>query len=206
MSTWIADTMLHLTGPPALVLIFALPALEASTPVGVLFPGEVALLLGGVLAHAGRVPLWGAVTAGVGGAVVGDSVGYVIGRWVGPRLLARPPLRVPPDRIQRATELLRRLGGRAVFVGRFTAGLRALVPTLAGVAAMPYRTFALCSAFGGLLWGSAVVLLGDVVGAAYGVVERTVGEAGLLLVGLLLGGAGGVVVLRRHRTLSQPGP
>jgi threonine dehydrogenase-like Zn-dependent dehydrogenase len=80
--TWLSDTILHLAGPLALVAVFTLPALEASTLLGIVVPGELALVLGGVLAHQGRVPLWATVAAG---AVTGDSVGYAIGRTVGER-------------------------------------------------------------------------------------------------------------------------
>jgi membrane-associated protein len=112
---------------------------------------------GGVLAHQGRVPLWAAVVAGAAGAVVGDSLGYAFGRRVGERLLARVPRRpVEPCQVERATALLRRLGGRAVFVGRFTAALRALVPGLAGIAGMAYRTFVVWNLAGGVLWATGV--------------------------------------------------
>ena len=77
--TWLTDTILRLAGPLVLVAVFALPALEASTLLGVVVPGELALVLGGLLAHQGRVPLWAAVVAGAAGAVVGVSVGYAIG-------------------------------------------------------------------------------------------------------------------------------
>ena len=92
--TWLTDTILRLAGPLVLVVVFALPALEASTLLGIVVPGELALVLGGVLAHQGRVPLGAAVVAGAAGAVVGDTVGYAIGRSVGERLLAHLPRRL----------------------------------------------------------------------------------------------------------------
>ena len=83
---------------------------------------------------------------------------------MGERLLAHLPRRlVEPRQVERATAQVRRLGGRAVFIGRFTAALRALVPGLAGLAGMPYRTFA---AAGGVLWATGFVLLGTIVVAA----------------------------------------
>ena len=92
--TWLSDTILRLAAPLVLVVVFALPALEASTLLGIVVPGELALVLGGVLAHQGRVPLWAAVAAGAAGAAVGDSLGYAVGRRVGERLLARIPRRL----------------------------------------------------------------------------------------------------------------
>jgi len=198
--TWLTDTILRLAGPLVLVVVFALPALEASTLLGLVVPGELALVLGGVLAHQGRVPLWAAVAAGAAGAVVGDSVGYAIGRRVGERLLAHLPRRlVEPGQVERATALVRRLGGRAVFVGRFTAALRALVPGLAGVAGVPYRTFAVWNLAGGVLWATGFVLLGFAAGPAWGTAERVAGWAGLVLLGVIVVVAAAAALLRRRR-------
>src|SRR6266542_735621 len=78
-----AHDRLHLHGAAALALVFLLPALESSAFIGFLFPGEIAVLLGGVLASYGRFPLAMAIVAAVAGAFVGDSVGYAIGRRYG---------------------------------------------------------------------------------------------------------------------------
>jgi undecaprenyl-diphosphatase len=198
---WLSDIVLRLAGPLVLVVVFALPALEASTLLGVVVPGELALVLGGALAHQGRVPLWAAVAAGAAGAVVGDSVGYAVGRTVGERLLARIPRRlVQPRQVERATALLRRLGGRAVFVGRFTAALRALVPGLAGVAGMPYRTFLVWNLAGGVLWATGFVLLGFAAGPAWGTAERVAGGAGLVLLAVVVAGVAAAALVRRRRS------
>jgi membrane-associated protein len=199
--TWLSDTILRLAGPLVLVAVFALPALEASTLLGIVVPGELALLLGGVVAHQGRVPLWAVVVAGVAGAVVGDTVGYAVGRRVGERLLAHLPRRlVEPGQVERATALVRRLGGRAVFVGRFTAALRALVPGLAGIAGMPYRSFAAWNLAGGVLWATGVVLLGFAAGRTWRTAERVAGRAGLVLLGTVVVIAAAVVLVRRRRS------
>jgi membrane-associated protein len=200
--TWLSDTILHLAGPLALVAVFTVPALEASTLLGIVVPGELALVLGGVLAHQGRVPLWATVAAGAAGAVTGDSVGYAIGRTVGERLLGRLPHRlIEPGQVERATALLRRLGGRAVLVGRFTAALRALVPGLAGIAGMRYRTFALYNLAGGVLWATGFVLLGFTAGRAYRRVEHVAGTAGLVLLGMIVAGAAAATLVRRRRSV-----
>jgi membrane-associated protein len=197
--TWLSDTILRLAGPLVLVAVFALPALEASTLLGLVVPGELALVLGGVVAHQGRVPLVAAVVAGAAGAVVGDTVGYAVGRRVGERLLAHLPQRlVRPRQVERAKALVRRLGGRAVFVGRFTAALRALVPGLAGVAGLPYRTFAAWNLAGGVLWATGFVLLGFAAGRAWRTAERLAGRAGLVLLATIVVAAT-VALVRRRR-------
>jgi membrane-associated protein len=198
--TWITRTILGLAGPLILVVVFALPALEASALVGIVVPGELALVLGGVLAHAGRVPLWAVALAGAAGAVVGDSVGYAVGRGLGERLLARLPRRlVRPGQVERGMALVRRLGGRAVFVGRFTAGLRALVPGLAGTARMPYRTFVVYNVAGGVLWAVGFALLGFAAGRDYPTAERLAGQAGLVLLGAIAVAAATVLLAHRRR-------
>ena len=78
----------------------------------------------------------------------------------GPRLVRAPVLRNHPDRIEEAQAYLRRRGGRAVVMGRFTAFLRAVMPGLAGASRMEYRRFLFFNVIGGVLWGGACVLLG----------------------------------------------
>ena len=83
----LSSKILSLHGWVALAIVFLVPALEASAFLGFLFPGELAVLLGGVLAFQHRVPLWAAIVAAVAGAVIGDSIGYLIGRRWGRSLL-----------------------------------------------------------------------------------------------------------------------
>lgn len=162
--------------PPLLVLalVLLLPMLEASVFLGVVVPGEIGVVLGGVLANQHKLPLVAVLTAGVLGAIVGDSIGYLVGSRYGERLLGALPKRiVKPEHIQRTRDTIGRLGGKAVFVGRFTAALRALVPGLAGMARMPYvRTFLPWNVLGGALWASGFVLLGYLAGSQYQRIER----------------------------------
>jgi membrane protein DedA with SNARE-associated domain len=85
-------------------------------------------------------------------AIIGDSVGYIVGRTAGPWLLRHWPLRERSS-VQRAKDLLERRGGPAVFIGRFVTFARAVVPGLAGMSGLRYRTFLAYNALGGLLWG-----------------------------------------------------
>ncbi|MDP9073987.1 MAG: bifunctional DedA family/phosphatase PAP2 family protein [Actinomycetota bacterium] len=178
----LADRILHLHGWLALLVIFAGPALESSTFVGFVFPGEVAVLLGGVLAFQHRVSLPAAVVAAVAGAIIGDSVGYEVGRHFGRRILEGTIGRVVKHHhLDRAEQYLATKGGRAVFIGRFTAALRVLIPGLAGMSGMRYRTFAAYNVAGGALWASGFVLLGYAGGSSYRHVEAVAKRASLLL-------------------------
>jgi membrane-associated protein len=178
--------------PWALLLaVFVVPALEASTLLGLVVPGETAVLLAGVLAHVGRVPLVAVMGAAVLGAVAGDSLGYAWGARLGPALFSRLPGRAA-RRLCSAQAFVRRFGGSAVLLGRWVAFLRTLVPSIAGASGIPYRRFVAFNVAGGALWGVGVAGIGYLVGAAYLRAEGALGLAGtvgalVLAVGALIG-------------------
>jgi undecaprenyl-diphosphatase len=183
----VASHLLALPGWLALVAVFALPGLESSAFVGFVFPGEIALLLGGVLASQGKVPLAAVLVAGVAGAALGDSVGYAVGRRYGRRMLEGTLGRfVDHDHFDRAEVFLARRGGSAVFFGRFTAALRVMVPGLAGMSRLHYRTFLLFNVSGAVCWGVLSVLVGYLAGAHWRQAEHVTSRAGLLALSLVL--------------------
>ena len=169
-------------------LVFAEDALF----VGFVLPGETAAILGGVAAsrHHASLPLICAVV--VLAAIVGDTVGYEIGARYGVRLLQVRVLRHRRAAIDGARGLLARRGGIAVFLGRFIAFFRAVMPFLAGAAHMPYRRFLAYNAAGGLVWGIGSVLLGYLAGNSYAAIEKTFGRAaalvaaGIVVIGLII--------------------
>ena len=174
------DVVAMLTALPAwalLLVVFAFPALEASSLLGLVVPGEIAVLFGGVLAHEGRAPLTAVMAAAVLGAVAGDSVGFFLGARLGPALFSRAPAAATAH-LERAQGYVRRFGATAVLLGRWAAVLRALVPSVAGASGVPYRRFVAYNVAGGLVWGCAVAFVGYLAGAAYGRAERSLGLAG----------------------------
>jgi membrane protein DedA with SNARE-associated domain len=178
----LAEGLLTLSGWAALAVLFTLPALEAPAFLGLVLPGELALLLGGVLASQGRIPLAAALAVGTAGALAGDSAGYWIGRRWGPRLLAsRLARRVGPARLHRVESLLLLGGGRALVVGRCTAGARVVLPGLAGMLGLRYRTFAVWTGVAATGWAVAHVLVGYVAGAGWHHVHLLTGRVGIAL-------------------------
>ncbi|HEX4434742.1 MAG TPA: DedA family protein [Acidimicrobiales bacterium] len=175
--------LLSLHGWPAYVLVGLLVFAEAAVMLGFVFPGETAAILGGVLASKGGVDLTAITAVVVGCAIVGDSVGYAIGERWGPQLLQLGPLRKRQKGINTALDQLNRRGPVAVFVARFSAFLRAVVPGLAGLSSMHYRTFLVANAAGGLCWGILYVLLGYFVGQS---VEKFTGYASDAVLGLIV--------------------
>src|SRR6266568_1395449 len=198
-----ADRILLLPGWLVLGLVFALPALEASAFVGFVFPGEVAVILGGVAAWRGTVPLWAVIVAAVSGAVIGDSAGYLIGRRWGDRLLTGTIGRLPvirrhlDKRLDTARAYVHRRRGSAVFFGRFTAALRVLVPGLAGMSGVEYPVFLAYNVAGGAIWGTGMAVLGYLAGESYKHVEKIAGRAGLALLALIVAGLAISRLLRR---------
>jgi membrane protein DedA with SNARE-associated domain len=134
-------------------------------------------------------------------AIVGDTVGYEVGRHGGDRLLSSRPLRGHASKLDGARDNLRRRGGLAVLLGRFTAFLRAVMPALAGLSRMPYYRFLAWNAAGGILWGVGMTLLGYFAGASYKRIEQLVGRGSAVL--LLLVVIAAFVIWRRRRSAAQ---
>jgi membrane-associated protein len=168
--------------------------------VGFVIPGETAAILGGVAANRGHVALPAVLAVVLLGAVIGDSVGYEVGRQVGTRVLGWPVLARRRERIDAASDYLARRGGTAVFLGRWTAFFRAVMPALAGTARMPYRRFLTFNVAGGVLWGTTVVLVGYLAGASYGRVEKLLGRGTALVVAAIVVAAVIVWQVRRRRS------
>lgn len=185
----------HLLGAPAwlvYVVVGLVVFAEDALFFGFVLPGETLAILGGATASLGHTHLTAVLAVVVVGAIVGDSVGYEIGRIGGPRLLTLPILRRHESRLQDAQEVVRRRGGPAVFLGRWTAFFRAVTPALAGLSGMRYRTFLPWNAIGGMAWGGAAVMAGYAAGVSYHRVEKWLGAgaagivAAIVVVGLVV--------------------
>ena len=191
-----------LTARPALVylVVIALVFAEDAVFVGFVVPGETAAVLGGVAAARGNVSLTWMMVGVVLAAIVGDSVGYEVGRYAGPRMLRARMLDRHRDRIEAARALLARRGSVAVFLGRSVAFFRAVMPALAGMAVMPYRRFLVANAAGGIVWGVATVLLGFLAGNSYERVEKAFGRGAAIAIAAVVLLAIGAWALRRRRS------
>jgi membrane protein DedA with SNARE-associated domain len=195
----VLEGLLTVSAPVAYLLIFLLVFGEAAIFVGFVLPGETAVVLGGVLASRHNLSLTVLMILVVVAAVIGDSVGYEVGRRFGERVLRWLPLRRHGRRLDGARGYLRTRGAYAVFLGRWTAFLRAVMPGLAGVSRMPYPRFLLFNALGGLVWGITFCLVGYLAGNSYHVVERRVGTAGAVITVVVVVGALIAWHLRRRR-------
>jgi len=189
--TWLVLSLVSL-------LVFAEDALF----VGFVLPGETAAVLGGVAASRGHVSVVAVIVVVVMAAIVGDSVGYEVGRVAGARVLRWRLFDAHRRRLDDAQDFLARRGGAAVFLGRWVAFFRAVMPVLAGTARMPYARFLAFNAAGGAVWGVVVVLVGYLAGESYAKAARTLGggAAAAVAVVVLIGVA--VWRVRKHRRQS----
>ncbi|MDQ6856177.1 MAG: DedA family protein [Candidatus Dormibacteraeota bacterium] len=150
-------------GSFAYLIVFLGVGIES---LGVPVPGETALLVGVFLATQGRLSV--AIVALVAwvGAVIGDNIGYAIGRRWGTRLVRVPAVGrfYSPARLERAEALFERRGWVAVFGGRFIALLRIFAGPLAGMHRMPWPEFVVANATGGALWVAVIVVVGVLIG------------------------------------------
>jgi membrane protein DedA with SNARE-associated domain len=195
----ITDWLGGLNGPVIYAVVLALVFAEDALFFGFVLPGETAAVLGGVLAGQGQVHIGWLTTGVVLAAIVGDSVGYEIGRRYGTRVLGTRPLRRHHGNVTRAQDLIRRRGPAAVFLGRFIAVFRALMPALAGMARMEYPRFLFWNALGGAAWGVGYTLLGYFAGAAYQRVEAVAGRVVAIVVAVVVVAALVVWQVRKRR-------
>jgi len=177
---------------------------EAALLVGMVIPGETALLVAGVFCNAafgGRLNLGVMMVVAAVAAIAGDSVGYEFGRHLGPRLRgSRLGRWVGDARWQKVDRFIHRHGGKAVLVGRVTALMRALMPSMAGMSGMRYRTFLTWNAVGGLIWAPGCVALGYGFASALDVVGETLTWAPLALLALVVAV---MIVLHRRRKRTE---
>jgi membrane protein DedA with SNARE-associated domain len=179
--------------------VFALIAVET---MGIPVPGETALVAAALLAHRGQMEIVPLVAIAAAAAILGDNVGFTIGRHGGRRLLLRPgPFRHHRRRvIDYGEPFFERHGPKAVFLGRWVSGLRIASAWLAGINGMSWPTFLFWNALGGIVWaagvGFAVYALGDVA-------EKAIRVAGPIAAALGVAAIVALVVWRRRRAKAR---
>jgi membrane protein DedA with SNARE-associated domain len=187
-----------------LVLLFVLIAMESA---GVPLPGETALIAAGVLAARGDMDIVEVIVVATAAAIIGDNVGYWVGRLGGRRLLERwEPLERHAGRVLPWSErFFKRHGAKTIFLGRFFAVLRVTAAWLAGISRMHWWKFFLWNAAGGICWAVLVGLVSYYLGrAAAEAINRYGLIAGVAIVGLLVLGALVFRFIRRRMMEAEP--
>ncbi len=179
----------------------ALALLVGVESTGVPVPGETALIAAGVLSHDGEMEIAVVIAVAAGGAVVGDNLGYLIGRHGGRRLLEAPgPLeRHRLSIIAKGEPFFEAHGPKAVFLGRWVAGLRIAAAWLAGITHMHWRTFFFWNLLGGVAWATSVGLAAYLLGPVAKQIVEDFGVGAIALV-VLAAAAYGVWWWHSRRT------
>jgi membrane-associated protein len=177
MSGWIHTTadwlIAHNLQLPLFILLILFAFLEAAAFVGFVLPGETSLLIGGVLAHSQVWSFWLFLICAIIGAIAGDSVGYEVGKHFGSRIkVNRLGRLVGEKRWLIAEHIFSKYHGGAIFFGRAQALLRALIPAMAGMHNVPYKTFLKWNAAGGIVFSTIIVTLGYQFANSLSVLEK----------------------------------
>jgi undecaprenyl-diphosphatase len=169
--------------------------------LGVPVPGETAVIFGGLAASSGRLDIVLVIVVASAGAIIGDNIGFVIGRRGGRAVLERPG-RFEKER-RRVLEIgdpfFERHGGKAVFLGRWVAGLRIWASWLAGASKMRWPTFLAWNALGGIAWSTSVALAAYYGGQSVKHVFSQIGLYGIPVAAALVALIAGVWWWRRRR-------
>jgi membrane-associated protein len=170
---------------------YVLPAIIGLESMGIPSPGETALVAAAILASQGKLQIWLVIVIGVGSAIVGDNIGYLLGRKIGRDVLeARGPLLAHRRRaIAAGDRFFERHGPKAVFLARWIALVRFAAAWLAGINRMPIAQFFFWNALGGISWGVTFGLAGYYGGHAATHVFATLGIIGAAVLGVMFVGA-----------------
>jgi undecaprenyl-diphosphatase len=178
------------------VVFFGVLLENAGVPV----PGETILLAGAALARFGHLALPDVIIVAVAGAVLGDNIGFFIGRRGGRVLLERGRMfGLTAARLAQFDAFFARHGAKTVFIARFVTGLRVVGAILAGASTLPWGRFLLFNFAGAVAWASTFGTVGYALGYSWETIERWIGHLGLALL-LVLAAAGAVAFVRSRRT------
>ncbi len=182
------------------VVFFGVFLENAGLPV----PGETALLAGAALAKFGRLSLFWVIVTAVGGAILGDNLGFFIGRRGGRALAERHGSKVglTRKRLEQFDRFFDRHGPKTVFVARFVTGLRVFCAVLAGASGLKWSTFLFYNATGAVVWATAIGAAGYVLAYSWNTLERWIGDSGLIALAVVV--AIGVVAAIRQRKARTP--
>ncbi len=175
---------------------YLLPAIIGLESMGIPSPGETALVLAAILASQGKLQIELVIAIGIASAIIGDNIGYLLGRKLGRDFLERPgpfhKRRVAV--ISTGDRFFRKHGPKAVFIARWIALVRFAAAWMAGINRMPFLQFFFWNALGGITWGIAYGLVGYYGGEAAAHVLEQAGIFGAILLGVLL--IGGLIALK----------
>jgi membrane protein DedA with SNARE-associated domain len=183
------------------LVVFAGVFLEnAGLPV----PGETALLAGAALAKFGRLSLFWVIVTAICAAILGDNLGFLIGRKAGRGLAERHGWKIGLTRARLAhfDRFFDRHGAKTVFIARFVTGLRVFCAFLAGSSGLEWRTFLLYNAMGAIVWSITIAATGYLLAYSWDTLEKWIGRTGLIALAAI--GLVAVLAVMRRRSHEEP--
>ena len=160
------EQLLSAGGLIGVLIVAGIVFAESGLLIGFFLPGDTLLFGAGLLASQGELPIIPLIIATVVAAIIGDNVGFSIGRRSGPRLFKKKDsILFRQEYITRAEEFYEKHGGKTIILARFTPIVRTFAPVVAGVGRMPRRRFMFFNIIGGVLWGAGMILLGYHLGS-----------------------------------------
>jgi membrane-associated protein len=163
----------HLIETFGTIGLFLIVFAESGLLIGFFLPGDSLLFTAGLLASQGKLNFAVVLLGCFAAAVIGDQVGYLFGKRVGPSLFRKPDSRLfKQENVERAQEFFDQHGAKTIVLARFIPVVRTFAPIIAGVSRMHYRTFVTYNVIGGLLWAGGVTTAGYVLGTTIPSIDR----------------------------------
>jgi membrane-associated protein len=204
----IVESLIHLIAPAYSTwgyLIITVGVLaERSILIGLFVPGDVILALGGIFAARSRLDLHWVILIGTFAAIIGESIGYWLGRKYGMGLIRHIPIvRLLENRLEGAEEYFKKHGGKTVALGRYATAAGAFIPFVAGMARMRYARFLLFDIPAIVIWAAGITLFGYFFNEQLDFVDRMLSRFGLAALGLLLASLAVYLLLKRRRDRAE---
>lgn len=185
-----------------LIAIGATVFAESGLLIGFFLPGDTLLFGAGILASQGTLPLGILLVVVIVSAILGDNVGYSIGRRTGPRIFKKKDsILFQHKHIERAEKFYELHGGKTIILARFVPVIRTFAPMVAGIGKMPRKTFIIYNVIGGILWGGSLTLAGYYIGSKIPWVQDYITP--LVLIVVVLSFLGSLIHLFRERETRQ---
>ncbi len=182
------ENLLGAGGFIGILIVAAIVFAESGLLIGFFLPGDTLLFGAGLIASQGSIPIVPLIIATILAAIVGDNVGYSIGRRAGPRLFSKKDsILFRQEHIQRAEAFYEKHGGKTIILARFIPIVRTFAPVVAGVGKMPRQKFMLFNVVGAFLWGAGMTLLGYYLGSKIPGLDKYIEYVLLAIVAVSIG-------------------
>src|SRR2546428_5211077 len=162
--------------------------LERSIFIGLIVPGDLILALGGVYASQHKMNLVAVIVIGTIAAITGESMGFLLGRHHGQRVVRRVPFigHWLTEKLEQSEEYFKKHGGLTVAIGRYATAAGAFIPFTAGAGKMSYRTFILFDAPAIVIWAAGISIFGYAFGQHLDFIDKTLSRFGYVVLGLVV--------------------